>query len=80
MSTEVESTVDLAIFIKADIDSGESIRALLANDKKVENAVLENNKVVIFVKKRCLNYHLDNYRKSQCYSNNARSCCCWKIY
>ena len=39
------STVDLDIFIDEDIDCGESIRALVANDEKLKNAVMKNNQV-----------------------------------
>ena len=39
------SSVDLDIFIEEDIDSGESIRALVANDEKLKNAVMKNNQV-----------------------------------
>ena len=41
------STVDLSIFIEEDIDSGESIRALVANDEKLKNAVMKNNQVLL---------------------------------
>ena len=65
MSTKKESSVDLKIFIEEDIDSGELITALVAKDEKLKNAVLQNNKVVIFYK-HPLYYHLDNNRKNQC--------------